>query len=282
MNLDHRMNVNNYNEKKDENNNDKAKIIYSRKKLFLFDIDGTLVESSKKILHEHGLLLNKLKEKHEIGIVGGGMLNKNLDQFGDHIYFHHYLTECGCVYYQNNSEKELQLENIYIKDIRKHELYEQINQLIKVCLYYLSQVSYTLTGHFIDLRNGLVYVSLIGMNANDIERSDFMKLDKEKKIRQELIQKCTEKMKELDIQEQIKVCEGGHVGIAIYPKEYDKVQVMDLFEGKFEEIHYFGDKYEENGNDYYLLNHPKVIGHKINQVRETYEIIQSLLNQVDK
>lgn len=273
MNLNHRMNVNNHNEKINNNN---------RKKLFLFDIDGTLVESSKKILPEHGLLLNKLKDKYEIGIVGGGILNKNLDQFGDHIYFHHYLTECGCVYYQNKSENGLQLENIYIKDIRQHKYYTQINQLIKLCLLYLSQVSYTLTGHFIDLRNGLVYVSLIGMNANDQERSDFMKLDKEKKIRQELIQKCTEKMKELDIQEQIKVCEGGHVGIAIYPKEYDKVQVVDLFEGKFEEIHYFGDKYEENGNDYYLLHHSKIIGHKINQVSETYEIIQSLLNEVDK
>jgi len=287
MNLNHRMNSNNDNENKDEkkdekkDENNKERMNNCRKKLFLFDIDGTLVESSKKISSDHGLLLNKLKEKYEIGIVGGGMLNKNLDQFGDHIYFHHYLTECGCVYYKNISDDGLYLENIYIKDIRKHKFYEQINQLIKVCLYYLSQVSYILTGHFIDLRNGLVYVSLIGMNANDQERSDFMKLDKERNIRQELLFKCTEKMKELKIQEQIKVCEGGHVGIAIYPKEYDKVQVIDLFKGKFEEIHYFGDKFEENGNDYYLLHHPKVIGHKINQVDETYEIIESYLNKID-
>lgn len=63
------------------------------------------------------LLLNKLKEKYEIGIVGGGILHKNLDQFEDHIYFHHYLTECGCVYYKNKLDNGLQLENIYIKDI---------------------------------------------------------------------------------------------------------------------------------------------------------------------
>ena len=67
------------------------------KKLFLFDIDGTLVESSKNISSEHALILNQLKEKYEIGIVGGGVLKKNLEQFGENIYFHHYLNFFFCV-----------------------------------------------------------------------------------------------------------------------------------------------------------------------------------------
>ena len=48
----------------------------SYKKLFLFDVDRTLVESAKNISSEHALILNKLKEKYEIGIVGGGVLKK--------------------------------------------------------------------------------------------------------------------------------------------------------------------------------------------------------------
>ena len=59
MNLNHRMNSNNDNENKDEkkdekkDENNKERMNNCRKKLFLFDIDGTLVESSKKISSEN-------------------------------------------------------------------------------------------------------------------------------------------------------------------------------------------------------------------------------------
>jgi phosphomannomutase len=245
----------------------------SDNKLFLFDIDGTLVESSKKINSKHTSILTKLKEKYDIGVVGGGVLNKNLEQFGDNIYFHHYLTECGCVYYKNKSNDVLDLEKIYIKDIRKHPIYLQINELIKHSLFFISQTTYTVSGHFIDLRNGLVYVSLIGMSANDDERKYFMDLDSSHHIRKELMTQLVEKSKELDIFDKITICEGGHVGIAIYPTEYDKEQVVELFKGKYDEIHYFGDKYEKNGNDYKLINNEHIIGHKVDDFDETYDIL---------
>ena len=255
------------------------------KKLFLFDIDGTLVESSKNISTEHALILNQLKEKYEIGIVGGGVLKKNLEQFGENIYFNHYLTECGCVYYKNELKDGLKLKEIYIKNIRNHEYYLEINILIKCCLYFLSNVSYTLSGHFIDLRNGLIYVSLIGMNADDNERKYFMELDIQQNIRKNLLKILHEKAEKIGIKDKISICEGGNVGIAIYPKEYDKVQVINIFNNKdneynnekYDEIHYFGDKYEENGNDYYLINHKTIIGHKINNYNETFKILKQYL-----
>ena len=249
----------------------------SSKKLFLFDIDGTLVESSKNISSEHALILNQLKEKYEIGIVGGGVLKKNLEQFGENIYFNHYLTECGCVYYKNQSKDGLQLEEVYIKNIRHHELYLPINQLIKCCLHFLSNVSYTLTGHFIDLRNGLIYVSLIGMNANDGERKYFMELDSKENIRKNLLKILHEKAYFLNILDKVSICEGGSVGIAIYPNEYDKVQVVDIFDDKYDEIHYFGDKYENNGNDFHLINHQSIIGHKIDDYNDTFTILKQYL-----
>ena len=50
---------------------------------------------------------------------------------------------------------------------------------------------------------------------------------------------------EMDIKDKISVYEGGQVGIAIFPREYDKVQVLSEITEKYEQIHYFGDKYEE-------------------------------------
>lgn len=34
-------------------------------------------------------------------------------------------------------------------------------------------------------------------------------------------------------------------------------------EGDFDEIHFFGDKYFEGGNDYEIYEHPRTIGHAI-------------------
>ena len=129
--------------------------------LFLFDVDGTIADSGQKIKDEMAFILNKIKENgDEIGIVGGGKLDKVLEQMDNKVYFQHYFTECGCVYHKNNSYVYNNLDEIYIKNIRNHPLYNDINKLVKYCLKFLSSVDYTLTGHFIDLRNGIIYVSL--------------------------------------------------------------------------------------------------------------------------
>ena len=141
-------------------------------KLLLFDVDGTIAHSGKKIESNMFHILSSLKERFDIGIVGGGKLDKVLYQL-DGFQCNHYFTECGCVY---NKTIDNSLKEIYIKNIRKHELYPKINILIKEVLSYLSKVDYMLTGNFIDLRNGIVYISLIGMLATEEERKYFIEL----------------------------------------------------------------------------------------------------------
>ena len=71
-------------------------------KILLFDIDGTLVESSENIKPEMASILNSLKEKgYSLGVVGGGKLDKILQQFGKEFYFSHYFSECGSCYHIN-------------------------------------------------------------------------------------------------------------------------------------------------------------------------------------
>ena len=99
------------------------------KKLLLFDVDGTIAESGQKINKDIAKLLNNYENNSliEIGIVGGGKLDKILWQT-DEVKFHHYFSECGCVYNKLINDK---LELIYEKDIREHNLYSSINILIK-------------------------------------------------------------------------------------------------------------------------------------------------------
>jgi HAD superfamily hydrolase (TIGR01484 family) len=239
------------------------------KSLLLFDVDGTIVNSGKKIEDQMVHTLSLLKKTFDLGIVGGGKLEKILYQL-DGFEVNHYFTECGCVYHKviDNNLKE-----IYIKNIRNHILYPKINILIKEALFYLSKVDYTITGNFIDLRNGIIYISLIGMSATEEERNYFIELNKKNEYILKLLALLKDKALEIDIYSRISICRGGEVGIAIYPVEYDKLQVLDSLSDKYDKIIYFGDKFEEDGNDYKLINNANVIGHKITSIEDTLKIL---------
>jgi len=248
-------------------------------KLLLFDVDRTLTKSGQKIDNAMCHLLQKLNENnYTIGIVGGGKLDKILYQLNDNNnknnYIEHYFSECGCVYHKKVQDN---IQEIYIKNIRNHKLYPKINILIKKTLQYLSNVDYLITGHFIDLRNGIIYISLIGMVASLEERAYFLEKDKEFLYRKKLIDILIKESKNLNIDNQLTICEGGEVGIAIYPNEYDKTQVLEYLLPFYDEIHYFGDKYLPNGNDHNLINNNNVIGHPVDSIDDTIEILTKIL-----
>ena len=251
--------------------------------LLLFDVDGTIAESGQIIEQSMQHTMRSLINKgYHIGIVGGGKLDKILQQLGENNRIHHYFSECGCVYYRSqlltsNLTNNQGLEHVYTKNIRDHELYPLINLLVKKALYFLSQVEYTITGNFIDLRNGIIYISLIGMSANVAERQYFIELDKTHEYRRKLLDILQAAADEMNILSKLNIYEGGSVGIAIYPKEYDKVQVLQYLQDKYKTIHYFGDKYGETGNDHHLINHPDVVGHCVDSPSDTLQILNSLL-----
>ena len=262
-------------------------------KLLLFDVDGTIAESSKTINTDIKLLLEKLYNKgYTIGIVGGGKIEKILSQIGDNNFIKHYFSECGCVYHKNNSiyennietitkinegNKNMNIEEIYCKNLRKHKLYHTINHLIKKALFFLSSVDYIITGNFIDLRNGLVYISLIGMSATEKEREVYIELDKTRFYRKRLLGYLDNELFKLRDYRKITISEGGSCGIAIYPSNYDKTQVLKHLTPFYDEIHFFGDKYNLFGNDYKLINHELTIGHKIDTLDDTKNILSNLL-----
>ncbi len=245
-----------------------------KKTLLLFDVDGTLVESGQKINDKMADILKEFKNnnKYELGIVGGGKLDKILNQFDGKISFDHYFTECGSVYYKED------LTEIYRKDIRENINYLSINNLIKVALKFLSNVDYVITGNFIDLRSGLIYISLIGLSANEKEREYFMIIDKTYSYRKQLFDILINEREKMNLSNEIDIVYGGSVGIAIYPKIFDKIQILDnINKNEYKEIHYFGDKYLEGGNDHNLINHQFIIGHPVDNINETYNILKEFL-----
>ena len=237
------------------------------RKLFLFDVDGTLVESSQKISKEHARILNALQKHHDIGVVGGGNLPKILQQMDGLVRFDHYFTECGSVYHDSD------MNEVHRFKIRDHPRYPQINVLIKTALGFLSNVDYTITGHFIDLRDGLVYISLVGMNATHDEREAYKCINVDDHIRLKLLDLLKEKSNKLGVSDKLDINIGGSVGIAIYPSECDKIQVLDTVSTQYEEIFYFGDKYQEGGNDHRLIKRLGENGICVDDIEDTYKKI---------
>lgn len=245
-----------------------------QKKLLLFDVDGTICDSGKKIYNQMSTQLNILESNgYDLGIVGGGAFNKILYQLDNKVLPKYIFSECGSVYHILNPNTN-NYDLINMNNLRLEPEYAKINQLVKTCLKYISDTDYLISGNFIDLRNGLIYVSMVGMSATDEERENFIHLDKINNYRTKLIVILKEQAILLDILDKVDICLGGSVGIAIYPSKWNKVQVLNWINmNEYLEIHYFGDKYLPDGNDYELINHPNVIGHCVNNLDETINIL---------
>ncbi len=243
--------------------------------IYIFDIDNTIAESGKQVSENMIRLLSKLKETRncELAICGGGNFMKGLWQVNNSTLFDHMFSECGCVY---NKCVDGKYELVIEKDIRKHPLINEINILIKHCMKFIANLDYNLGGHMIDVRKGIIYVSLIGMTALDSEREMFIELDEKYHYREILVNELNNIIKTLKCDDKIKAMIGGAVGISIMPSEYDKSQIIKYLDG-YSEIHYFGDKYKEGGNDFEIMQHSSIIAHPVDNTEQTEEILQNLI-----
>ena len=68
---------------------------------------------------------------------------------------------------------------------------------------------------------------------------------------------------------------GGMIGIGIHPLNWDKTYALQIL-NDYQDISYIGDCYHEDGNDYPLLNHPRVKGYNVDSQEDTKEIIKQI------
>lgn len=54
--------------------------------------------------------------------------------------------------------------------------------------------------------------------------------------------------------------------------------IIFSFNFSFKEIHFFGDKTEQGGNDYEIFEDPRTIGHKVRNPKDTREQLEKLFN----
>jgi len=157
----------------------------------------------------------------------------------------------------------------------KDELGEaKLKKIINFCLLYIGNLDIPIKrGTFIEYRTGMLNISPIGRNCSRDERNAYEVYDKEHKIRETFIKALKEEFKEDKLQYSI----GGQISFDVFPKGWDKTYCLQFLQG-YDEIHFFGDKTFEGGNDHEIFMDERTIGHTVKDPQDTISQLKQLFN----
>ena len=208
--------------------------------------------------------MRSLSEKITVGIVGGSDLPKQEEQLGDGIakVFPYNFSQNGLVAYKDGVLQEIQT-------ISKHLGEDNIKRVVNWTLKYLADVDIPIKrGTFIEFRSGMMNISPIGRNCSREERNDYEKNDLERGIRKNMVAAMQKEFSELKLTYSI----GGQISFDVFPTGWDKTYCLKFLpEGDFDEVHFFGDKTFEGGNDYEIFTSERTIGHTVTSPEDTKE-----------
>lgn len=217
------------------------------KKLIVFDLDGTLAESKTSLTPEMASLLRDLGQAYHLGIISGGDFLQYQQCVLPHVDYPElqskmYLlpTSGGKVYQYKNGEW-LQVFGVLLTPEEKEEILRAIYSSGVLDIYAAEQKF----GEVIEDRDSQFTVSILGQEApSEIKRG----WDPDKAKRKLAVNILAPLLPEFDIRY------GGSTSIEIAKKGIDKAfgiqKLAELTGFSQDEMLFFGDSMEEDGNDY--------------------------------
>jgi phosphomannomutase len=256
------------------------------KKLFLFDMDGTLTPAREKMNHEMLAKLSELqKSGWDIGIISGSDMNYIEQQCSllfdlspinaSDIYF---LPCNGTKFYKN-------FKKVWEYNMRSKLSSDFMTRVYRTLLKFQGYITDTyldipLTGNFFQMRGSVLNWCPIGRNATTEDRKIWQKIDKKWDIREKFIELFYADFDFKDIT--IKL--GGETSFDIYPKGWNKTFPLDKKPFlNYKKIYFAGDRCYLNGNDeeiYNVLNLKEdCAGYQVNCVKDTIKIIEETIKE---
>ena len=233
-----------------------------KKKIVLFDMDGTLTLPREKIQKDVVEALKRLQEYFEIGLVTGSD-KQYIDQQLGSIYSEKDLDLSKFHLFPCNGTKRfswsgIDYEKTYEVDMIKQIGSENYRHILQNVLSYqlLITLKYELpyTGVFFDYRGSMLNWCPIGRLANKEQRNAWSEADLKFEIRETYLRELKSVFDKKTIN--LDVALGGSTSFDIYPKGWDKTYVVNHLDN-YEQILFVGDKCALGGNDhaiYTLLN----------------------------
>ena len=229
-------------------------------KKFIFDVDGTLTPSRKKITPEFFDKFFQFTEENDVYLVTGSDRDKTLEQITREIY-----NNCKRVYNCSGSDVYEGDKNVYRDDWK---LPEDVQSFLYDELDY-SQFMIR-NGNHIEHRPGGVNFTILG-RAEDpfIGRDRYVEWDRQTNERHDIAERIRNQFPDLT------VAVGGQTGLDIGPKGADKSQILRDF-SEDDELYFFGDRTEKGGNDYTLAEGVKSRGgksYKVDTWKDTWKLL---------
>ncbi|CAJ1957220.1 unnamed protein product [Cylindrotheca closterium] len=228
----------------------------------LFDVDGTLTIPRGEVTPEMMTFMKDLSKKITVGIVGGSDLPKQEEQLGEGIakVFPYNFSQNGLVAYKNG-------ELLEIQTISKHLGEDNVKRIANWVMKYLADIDLPVKrGTFFEFRSGMFNISPIGRNCSREERNDYEKFDLANDVRKKMVEAMKKEFADLDLTYSI----GGQISFDCFPQGWDKTYCLKFLpEGDFDEVHFFGDKTFEGGNDFEIFTHERTIGHTVCSPEDT-------------
>ena len=237
-------------------------------KKFIFDVDGTLTPSRKRITPEFFDEFFQFTEENDVYLVTGSDRDKTLEQITPEIY-----NNCKRVYNCSGSDVYEGDKNVYRND---WELPEKVERFLQDELDF-SQFPIR-NGNHIERRPGGVNFSILGRDKDPmLGREEYVKWNKIHSERRFIA------LRILNMFPDLSVALGGQTGIDIGPLGADKSQILRDFTAD-DEIHFFGDRMESGGNDHSLGEAVKKMGgftYNVDSYKDTRDVIISSVAERD-
>ena len=204
-------------------------------KKFIFDVDGTLTPSRKQIDSSFEAFMIKFACSYPVYLVTGSDRKKTIEQIGLDLY--------------NRSKR--------VYNCAGNDIYERDNLVYRnpwtlpdeAKRFLMDELDYSQfplkTGNHIDQRSGCVNFSILGRNALFEEREIYKEWDNLHNERVDIADRFNLHFPDLF------AFVGGETGVDISSKGSDKGQIIRDFSFD-DELHFFGDRMDEIGNDYPL------------------------------
>ena len=206
------------------------------KRIFMFDIDGTLTPPRLPMTEEMVKMFKGFCERNRVILVTGSDMNKVIEQVPKEIRD---LVEG--IYTCSGNAYTIGDQVIYENEFRPPE------KLIALLEDWKNYSHYPVkTGGHLEHRDGMLNYSTVGRNCTQEEREEYEAWDKENGERVILRERILNMFPSLDC------AIGGQISIDIYPKGLDKSQSYFRVKGENPDhaIIFCGDRLMPGGNDY--------------------------------
>ena len=232
---------------------------------FIFDVDGTLTPSRGKIVEEFRLWFTDFCINNDVYLVTGSDYPKTVEQLGE------YLLRWPVTVY-NCSGNDVWQKGVNIRT----NPWTMPNTVQEFLQYRLQTSKFVLrAGQHFDVRPGSVNFSILGRGATLRERQLYRAWDLETGERNQLVEDFRR-----NFGEELEISAGGETGVDIYPRGFNKSQILDDF-SKCDTILFFGDRLDEHGNDRPLSDRLLADGYRgaaypVEDWRHTWQLLKDL------